>query len=137
MTTNDLAGVWRLASFHDVDDDGVRREGPLGPAPVGLLFYSADGHVSVHMMRTAPDQEPADGPAERPSQSYMSYSGTWRRTGDQVVHTITLAPTPGWIGTDQVRELLLEGDLLTLYGNALVGRPQRRVLEWRRVTVSD
>ncbi|MFI6704133.1 lipocalin-like domain-containing protein [Streptomyces sp. NPDC050509] len=133
LAVRDLAGVWRLVSFHDIDGEGATREGPLGPDPAGLLFYAADGFVSVHMMRTVEHRETGDGPAERPTPGYMSYAGTWRRFGDQVVHTLTVAPNPEWIGTDQIRDLTLDGDRLTLYGDALVGRPQRRVLEWHRV----
>lgn len=138
MPASELAGVWRLVSFHDVDDEGNRGEGPLGPAPRGLLFYSADGYVSVTMMRApdhgapnhdAPDQEPgADG---GPRQDYMSYAGTWRRSGGQVFHALTVAPDPGWLGTEQVRDLRLDGDRLTLTGNAL-SRPGRRILQWQR-----
>ncbi|MFE4059630.1 lipocalin-like domain-containing protein [Streptomyces sp. NPDC059096] len=136
-SAGEITGVWRLASFHDVDAEGSTREGPLGPDPTGLLFYSPEGHVSVTMMRAVEPRGPGEPPAERPARSYMSYAGTWRRLGDQVVHTITVAPDPGWIGTDQVRDLTLEGDRLTLYGDALVGRPQRRVLEWHRVIGAD
>jgi hypothetical protein len=125
-----MAGVWRLVSFHDVDDAGTRREGPLGSDPAGMLFYSAGGHVSVTMMRTG---GPEAAPAGPPRPGYMSYAGTWRVAGDQVIHTITVAPDPLWIGTDQVRDLLLDGDRLTLAGNSLVGRPQRRVLQWERI----
>lgn len=135
MTTSDLAGVWRLISFHDVDDEGNRHEGPLGPNPGGILFYSVDGHVAVSMMR-APGGQAAEG-ADRSPQSYMSYAGTWRRRGDQVVHTITVAPDPLWLGTEQVRDLMLDGNRLTLCGNSLVGRPQRRILQWERIGRAD
>ncbi len=131
MTTSDLAGVWRLISFHDVDDEGRRHEGPLGPGPRGMLFYSADGHVCVTMMRAPHGQ--AAGWADRSAQSYMSYAGTWRRSGNQVFHVITVAPDPLWLGTEQVRDLLLDGNRLTLCGNSLVGRPQRRILQWERI----
>lgn len=122
MSAADLVGAWRLVSFHDLDDEGNRHEGPLGDKPGGLLCYSADGHVSVTMMRTGPAAEP----------SYMSYAGTWRREGAQVIHTITVAPDPSWLGTDQVRDMELDGDRLTLCGAALVGTPRRRTLEWHR-----
>jgi hypothetical protein len=121
----ELAGVWRLASYHDLDKDGARHEGPLGPAPDGLLFYAPNGHLSVTMMRTSPAQ-PGD-------QTYNSYAGTWRREGARVIHAIHLAPDPAWVGTEQMREVVLEGDRLRLYGTALVGPPRRRVLEWHRI----
>jgi len=122
ISAADMVGAWRLVSFHDLDDAGARHEGPLGDQPRGLLCYSADGHVSVTMMRTGPAGEPA----------YMSYAGTWRCEGTQVVHTITVAPVASWLGTDQVRDMEPDGDRLTLYGTALAGPPRRRVLEWRR-----
>jgi hypothetical protein len=124
----DLVGVWQLVSFHDIDDSGHQREGPLGPAPRGLLFYGANGHMSVNMMRTGPAGQP-----EQPSPAYMSYGGSWRREADRVCHTISVAPDPNWVDTEQVRELVLRGDRLTLYGMALVGPPRRRVLDWRRI----
>ncbi|MFI1304800.1 lipocalin-like domain-containing protein [Streptomyces sioyaensis] len=125
MTAHELVGVWRLEAFHDIDSTGALHEGPLGPEPRGLLFYSADGHVSVTMMRT--------GPAHRGRSAYMSYAGTWRREGDRVVHTIDVAPEPGWLGTEQSRDLELDGDDLVLHGTSLVGPVQRRVLHWRRI----
>lgn len=126
--TQELVGVWRLEAFHDVDEDGTLHEGPLGPEPRGLLFYSADGHVSVTMMRS--------GPAHPERSNYMSYAGTWRREDDRVVHTIEVAPEPGWLGSEQPRDLALDGDALVLQGMALAGRAQRRVLRWRR-TATD
>lgn len=128
-----LIGAWELASFHDVGDDAERLPGPLGPAPRGLLLYSDRGRLSVMMMRTGGIPTVAARPGEQPPATYMSYAGEWRREGDEVHHTITLAPDPAWIGTVQTRTLRLSGDTLTLYGRALVGRPQLRVLEWHRI----
>ncbi|TWV57410.1 lipocalin-like domain-containing protein [Streptomyces misionensis] len=122
----DLVGVWRLVSFHDLGPAGERREGPLGPAPRGLLIYTADGHVSVSMSR-APD-------APRDGTRFMGYAGTWQLTGHQVVHTVAVTPRAGWADTRQVRDLQLAGDRLTLHGTDTGPPvPQRRVLTWQRV----
>ncbi|MET9661215.1 lipocalin-like domain-containing protein [Streptomyces sp. NPDC006510] len=127
MNPADLIGVWTLDSFHDVDAEGTRVEGPLGTAPRGTLIYTADGHVSVHMMR-APDAAPAPG-----SNDYMGYTGTWRVAGSRVMHAIEITPRRPWVGTEQTRSARLDGDRLTLDGSVQVnGREQQRVLEWRR-----
>lgn len=124
----DLTGAWELVAYDDLDDSGNRHEGPLGPHPRGLLIYSADGHVSVTMMRA--DSGPS---AAGVSQAYSSYAGTWREDdGDRLRHTITVAPVPAWLGTEQAREMVLDGDKLTLVGRSLTGPGQVRVLEWRR-----
>ncbi|WP_030586931.1 lipocalin-like domain-containing protein [Streptomyces sp. ADI98-10] len=116
----ELAGVWSLVSFDTVGEDGSVLPGPLGENPTGLLFYSADGHVGVHMM-------PADGPP-----AYLSYAGTWRREADRIVHRLTVAGERDWLGTDQSRQLRLDGDRLTLTGTSL-STTDRRVLVWRRL----
>ncbi|POM22827.1 hypothetical protein BTM25_50320 [Actinomadura rubteroloni] len=126
----DLVGVWTLAAFHDVEADGERSEGPLGPEPRGLLIYTADGHVSVHMMRVT-------GTASAPgARDYMGYGGTWRIEDGRIVHTIRVTPTRPWIDTEQIRVAEPDGrDRLTLHGSARVGDAERRrVLEWRRQT---
>lgn len=121
--STDLAGVWRLVSFHDIDDAGRASTGPLGTDPAGVLIYTEDGHVSVSMMRTEPG----------PAPGFMGYAGRWHRDGDQVVHRIEVTPRPDWVGTEQTRAAEFDGDRLTLHAQTTVdGRPQRRVLVWRR-----
>jgi Lipocalin-like domain len=120
---NDIVGVWRLVSFHDVDDAGRATTGPLGVDPSGVLIYTGDGHVSVSMMRTGPGPAPA----------FMGYAGRWHREGEHVTHRIEVTPRADWVGTEQVRAAEVAGDRLTLHASTTVdGHPQRRVLVWRR-----
>ncbi|MBF6278119.1 MULTISPECIES: lipocalin-like domain-containing protein [Nocardia] len=124
MTATDLVGTWELLSYYDIDDADVRSEGPLGPAPRGLLIYTAQGSVSVSMMRTGETTA---------ANTFMGYAGTWRTAGKAVVHAIRVCSNPAWAGTEQVRQMSLDGDVLTLIGAAQVdGRTQRRILTWRR-----
>lgn len=126
-----LLGTWRLVSYVDVDPAGTTSEGPLGPAPAGLLHYLPDGHMAVSMMRTA------DSDARRASdqrETFMGYAGRWRLEGDRVVHRAEVSAHAFQIGVDQVREVVLDGDELTLFGNRPNSDPpQRRMLRWRRV----
>lgn len=123
MTAADLVGTWELVSYYDIDDADIRSEGPLGADPRGLLIYTAHGFVSVSMMRT-------DG---APTAPFMGYAGTWRVAGARVLHAIAVCSNPAWAGTEQVRQMSLRGDVLTLIGTAQVdGRAQRRILTWRR-----
>lgn len=120
----DLIGTWELRSYYDIDDNDAKSEGPLGVSPRGLLIYESCGHMSVSMMRT--DDAAA-------AVLFMGYAGTWRLRGDEVVHAISVCSNPAWAGTEQVRQLKLSGEELTLIGAAQVdGRTQRRILAWRR-----
>jgi hypothetical protein len=126
-----LVGVWRLVSFRDVATDGRTTEGPLGTEPDGLLIYTADGHVSVHMAHTGSEPRPVGATA------YMGYAGTWHLDGARAVHKIAVTPKTVWAGTAQSRDVELDGDRLTLYGTDTAGPvEQRRVLVWQRVSTS-
>ncbi|MFB7834037.1 MULTISPECIES: lipocalin-like domain-containing protein [unclassified Streptomyces] len=120
----DVVGAWTLVSYRDVDDTGGTTDGPLGPAPSGLLLYSPTGHMSVSMGRK-------DAPPS--GDSFMGYAGRWRLADGAMVHEIDVSSHAHMRGTTQLRDVSLAGDLLTLGGTAQVGgRPQRRVLTWRR-----
>lgn len=125
-----LIGTWQLESYRSVSDDGHTGEGPLGAAPHGLMIYGADCHMSVSMMRT--DHAPARG--DDPVTRFMGYAGRWHLAGEQVVHEVVVSSHSYLVGTRQVRDLTLDGDLLTLSAMTPIGAgpPQRRVLSWRR-----
>lgn len=130
VADDDLVGVWRLVAYFELDPTGTTSEGPLGPAPEGLLMYGRDGYVAVSMMRTGDGADPAAPPNGR--ETFMGYAGGWRLAGDTVVHRVDVSAHPRQVGTEQVRDVELDGDRLTLYGTRLDGLGRRK-LEWRRV----
>lgn len=101
MNATDFVGTWQLVSYFDIDDSDTRSEGPLGEAPRGLLMYEPHGHMSVSMMRT-------DGAIG--ANPFMGYAGTWRQSGMEMVHAITVCSNPAWADTEQVRQCTLAGD---------------------------
>jgi len=129
VTPEEVVGVWRLASYTEVGEDGGTVPGPLGEAPAGLLIYTADGHVAVSMMKTG------DSPA---LETYMGYSGHWRLAGDRMTHRVQVSAHPRMAGTEQIRRVTLDGETLSLRGTAVTpvgGRAPERVLTWRRAKV--
>jgi hypothetical protein len=115
-----LVGAWRLVSYELAGSDGrVRR--PYGPAPAGLLLYSADGYMSVAFAQ--PDRPGfASGnvlrgtPAEWAAcaKTYTSYAGRYEVQEDRVLHHLEVSLYPDWLGTTQERFFTLVGDRLTL-----------------------
>lgn len=120
MTENPLIGTWRLVSYEVRDEDGSMTH-PYGRDPVGFLTYTANGymagqlgrsdraHVSVDVCETAPDAEVAAA-----ARDYFAYCGTDEVRGDTVVHRVELSLMPNWIGGEQMRDVALDGDSLTL-----------------------
>ncbi|WP_194832963.1 lipocalin-like domain-containing protein [Nocardia sp. XZ_19_369] len=125
MRAADLVGTWWLEAYRSIGDDGGVHEGPLGADPRGLLFYAADGHMSVTMMRS-----PGTG------SGFMGYAGTWELSGRQVIHRVLVSSHDYLVGTRQHRDAELAGDRLTLHAvaPAASGRAGRRLLRWRRMT---
>ncbi|TEA00919.1 lipocalin-like domain-containing protein [Mycobacteroides salmoniphilum] len=120
-----FVGQWRLESYYDLDESGATSEGPLGQSPIGLLYYGAEGALSVSMMRG----EPVPG-----AVPFMGYAGHWRVDGPLVLHQIAVCSNPAWAGTVQTRQYDFDGDTLTLIGALQQGgKQQRRILAWRRV----
>ena len=132
-----LVGAWRLVSYELAGNDGrVRR--PYGPAPAGLLIYSADGYMSVAFAQ--PDRPGfASGNAlhgtaaewAASAKTYTSYAGRYEVQGERVLHYLDVSLYPDWLGTTQERFFTLAGDWLTLR----MPPYQQGGVEWRGTLV--
>jgi hypothetical protein len=137
----DMIGAWQLQSWliHYQDKRGPGT--PFGTQPSGLLLYSPDGWMSATVHR--PDRQPL--PTDRSPRdldsglvaqaywSYFHYAGPWRIEGDKVIHSVQHSLNPAMVGTEQVRQMLLEGPILTLSGIETIRQGSRRhELVWRR-----
>ena len=111
-----ILGAWKLLSF--AREDAVSGEiiRPWGEAPSGYLMYLPDGHMSAVL--TAGGRQaavPADEKQVAKLYSNMAaYAGTYTVHDNTVVHHVEVAWLPGWVGSDQPRQLKLEGDTLTI-----------------------
>ncbi|MEZ4320942.1 MAG: phenylacetic acid degradation protein PaaN [Myxococcota bacterium] len=135
----DLWGAWHLRDFRITFDDGRAPLEPFGPGGTGRLVYGADGAVCAVLSRA--DRTPLEVPrleaAHRATEAekagafdgYLSYAGTWRLEGDEVVHTVTEALLPNLVGQEQRRTVTLDGDALTL---AYRGGAKTYTLRWAR-----
>ena len=138
-----LIGTWNLVEW-DCTLDGVYHNHPFGEDARGRLMYSAENTMMAILMRAQrPTFEIASlsqGTIEEKTAAvdgYVSYSGTYRTDGEQVIHTVQFSLLPNWIGTDLVRlmrwtdagELVLTTlPQLTRSGRAVVNR-----LRWEKV----
>jgi hypothetical protein len=115
----ELVGTWRLASC--VRRRGGRTEHPYGEQPVGLLLYTGDGRMSVHL--ASGDRTPLSSLdlTELPEtevalafRTYLGYAGRYRISGDTVVHEVEVSSIPDWVGTELVRRVSTSGQALVL-----------------------
>lgn len=126
MTTplcDGLPGRWRLAAYVARAADGRLRH-PMGVAAAGVLDYSRDGKVSVHI------RDPADG-------RYFAYYGDaeFDEVARTVTHVIELSSEPAFVGARNLRHAALDaaGRTLVLSGPmAIEGEAHVIEVTWRR-----
>ena len=94
-----LIGAWHLANIKGPDGKTV------SPRPVGMLIYTADGHMSVQLMYP----KAANGMSNQYVQNgYEASFGSF--DVDEAKHTVTLH-----VLRSNTRELLVGKDLLRVY----------------------
>lgn len=144
MRPEDLVGAWILASFETTFSDGRPPVAPFGPDATGLLLYTADGHMSATLSRA--DRAPlagttlettrrADDAAKAAAfDSTLTYAGRWHLSGDDVVHEVCHALSPGIVGQrNRRRATLRDGRLALSYTRgAPSGVTRTFTLVWRR-----
>ena len=136
-----LAGCWDLVAITFTGADGSLQT-PWGPDPIGVLLVTTSGALSAHGGRR--DRRPFAGEYPTPDEKqqayddYFSYFARIVRIDEEagtLVSAVDGATDPGWVGTEQLRFLDIEGHdgivlrtaPLALGGVEVVGR-----MTWRR-----
>ncbi len=134
MSDSRFIGTWKL-----VYQQAHHATGPIiyprGENASGVLMYDASGNMSVQLMRA--DHQSGDLADFRVAmEGYLAYFGTYHvdEMAGTVIHEIEGCSYPGWIGTDQVRHFMFDGDQLTLSADGISadGSVEKRVLVWER-----
>lgn len=144
---NPLQGSWHLVCWDIRYSDGRPATLPFGADATGLLCYTDDGRMSACIARAVRPPLSQDSPRNAPDaerlaafESYFQYAGRYRLeqkgAGLQVVHEVTHALNPNFVGSRQVRqvELAPDGRLTLSATDALQGSPVQRHhrLVWER-----
>ncbi len=145
MVEQALVGTWRLVAWENRDAEG-HVTWPVGRDARGYLLYTADGYMSVQIMRAnrtpfavgdllgGSSTEQAGAAA-----SYTAYAGRYTLQDNTVTHHVELSLFPNWVGTQQERRVDVQGDRLTLSTAPLLfgGKHQTAQLIWERVSSVD
>lgn len=133
-----FVGGWQLVLWTTFHADGTR-DHPFGTDAVGQIMYSADGHMSCHLMQAnrqrlgeASVYQVSDAALGASMRGYSGYFGRFSIDAEAgvITHHVDGAWYPDWIGSDQPRHYAFEGDRLFL--EAPIGDDLVRI-EWRRV----
>ena len=119
---NRLVGSWRLISNEGHSADGTVTL-DHGPEPLGRLILDDAGRMSVHLVNPS-RRSFSSGDALRPTpeelkeawDGYFGYFGTYsvEESAGVLIFHVDGAAYPNYIGTDQRRFFVLDGNRLTL-----------------------
>jgi hypothetical protein len=120
-TAKDLHGVWILARWEITYDDGRPTTYPFGPDATGLIQYTHDGGMAACIARA--DRAPLSSASVRSApeaerlaafESFFQYAGRYEvrqhEGRAQVVHHVTHALNPNFVGSDQIRNMDFSAD---------------------------
>ncbi len=137
-----LVGTYRLVDWV-FTLDGVMPRHPFGADARGLLTYTADGRMWAALMRAGRPMLGTGSLLEAPphdqaaaAAGYLSYAGSYRVEGREVVHHVEMSLFPDWIGEDQRRGFRFDKEDLVLTTPETItsdGKRAKNVLRWRRI----
>jgi hypothetical protein len=125
-----IVGTWKLVRATAKDGNGAPLPDPYGGKGIGRVTFTADGRMQSVV---------CDGRREMPageSRDYSSYCGNYTFDGTALTTRVDAASEPSRIGSDQVRGVRFEGDLviLTPPPRQSGGKEEYRELTWQRIS---
>lgn len=107
--SNEHVGTWALVRAEAVDEDGNPAEPPFGGERViGRVVLTADGRMSAAI--TDARTVIPEGQTRR----YSCYAGPYTFDGKTLITTVDSCSDPARMGTEQVRKVSFDGDLMVL-----------------------
>ncbi len=124
-----VIGAWRLLSWVAEDAESGKITHVFGERPNGYLIYTAGGRMSVNL--SADGRKPLSGdrfstPADERAQAFstaIAYSGTYDITAEGIMHHVEVATFQNWVGTEQFRYVVVEGETMNVKTPPIKGPP--------------
>lgn len=144
MTSNMFIGTWRLLSTEFRAEDGSPVDSPYGNEPHGILMYDTAGNMAAQLSQgkrtpfSVNDRKGgSDAETRSAFESYQAYYGRYRVDEKEgvVIHTVTQALLPNWVGGEQRRQYQFSHGKLILRTTPMLvgGKRIAGTLTWERI----
>jgi hypothetical protein len=125
-----IVGTWKLVRAIAKDGGGASLPEPYGGEGIGRVVFTADGRMQSVV---------CDGRKELPAgvaRDYSSYAGNYSFDGSRLVTRVDAASDPNRVGSNQVRGVRFEGELMVLSPppRQSAGKEEHRELTWQRIS---
>ena len=131
-----IAGIWRVVEFADFDSTTNVWVDRYGKNPKGYFIYTPGGVLSINVSHEHPlkiSEEEGEKYSVNVNDFFTNnsfgYFGTYTYTPDkgQVIHHVQGGTIPGYIDTDQPRQIEVKGDTAIIGDNINTRRVLLRV----------
>ena len=126
-----ITGTWQLIQTECIDADGKPLAPPYGGADhcMGLLSLHPDGRM-ICVLCDSREAMPSGQARE-----YNSYCGAFEYDGKQLTTRVDATANADWIGSDQIRDISFENDVMVLrpVKNSGPASAGQRILRWVRI----
>ncbi|MFT8467912.1 lipocalin-like domain-containing protein [Acetobacter syzygii] len=133
-----LIGTWELVSYKVEEKETGAFINPMGPAPRGRVVFTPDGWVAFNLEGSNRLAATTDADRAQLMKTLVAYIGRYRVEGDQWITSVQTAWAPEWVGTEQRRTVIVNGqyaDVVTPWRkmpNWAAGRLSRSIIRFRR-----
>jgi hypothetical protein len=105
-----VIGIWKLVSQEIEIQATGQKEPVMGRSPTGYAIFTAEGRVMFVL--TGEGRKPPQTVQDRADllNSMAAYTGMYRLEGDKWITKVDVAWNPEWVGTEQTRFFILDGD---------------------------
>jgi hypothetical protein len=110
--SDQVVGTWKLVSYVvEVKTTGEKMM-VMGDNPSGYVVFNPEGRV--FFVLTGDGRKPGKTDAEKAAllNTLVAYTGTYRVEDGKWITKVEVAWNPEWVGTEQVRPFVLDGNLL-------------------------
>ena len=123
-----IDGIWQMIGTESIGANGEALPPPYGGASGMGVIHVQEGRLTCVLCSNEPLP-----PGQTPE--YNSYCGTYTFDGKRLVTRVDASSNTDWIGTDQIRDVFFEGQVLELRPTEGTGPVDtgQRVLRWKRV----
>jgi hypothetical protein len=134
-----IVGIWKIVAWESEFQATGEREPVMGKNPTGYIIFSPEGRMMAVI--TGEGRKPPITDQDRADllKSMIAYTGLYRLEGDKWITKVDVAWNPAWVGTEQVRFFLVDGDRLQVMSAWVqsTARPEkgmgRAFITWERV----
>lgn len=139
-----LVGTWRLVSLTRTNLESGETTDTFGKSPHGYITYGPDGRMQVILAkdgRLKPlDVQTLNADRAALFSTMVAYAGPYSFDGKTVTHHIEVSWNENWTGTEQQRDVQIDGNRLILTTHPapspIDGKMSVSRLVWERAAAS-